>query len=168
MKHNSEGEVRFKARWLVLGNHEEKKSQQTYAPVVKSITIRIVMVLALILGLFIQQLDITNAFCYAKIEGDVYIRAPKELKCPEGKCYKLHRALYGLRTSQRAWYNHLNKFILSLGFKRCILDSCLYYGRRHEKLVVVLSVYMWTIFSSLEGSLNMSNQSRRNFVKILK
>jgi hypothetical protein len=138
IKRNPEGDVkRYKARWLVMGNYEEKKPQQTFAPVVKSITIRIMMVLALILGLFIQQLDITNAFCYAKIDGDIYIRPPKELNCGRGKCYKLHKALYGLRTSPRAWYNHLNKFITSLGFKRCILEPCLYYGRRNGDLVLI-------------------------------
>lgn len=38
----------------------------------------------------------------------------------------LHKALYGLKDSGRLWYDHLTKFLLSIGFIICASDPCMY------------------------------------------
>ena len=40
--------------------------------------------------------------------------------------YRLLRSLYRLKQLLRLWYQRLNSFLLSLGFKRSITDLCLY------------------------------------------
>lgn len=40
--------------------------------------------------------------------------------------YKLHRSLYGLKQSLRAWFRHLSDFITTLGFTRSTTDPSLF------------------------------------------
>ena len=40
----------------------------TFAPVVKSITVRLLLALAFIFNMHVHQLDVSNAFCYAHID----------------------------------------------------------------------------------------------------
>jgi hypothetical protein len=73
---NSQGKVKeFKAKSLVvLGCQQEKgvDVEQTFAPVFKGVTIRLIMaLLAFLLKILIHQIDIFSAFCYAHIEEDV-------------------------------------------------------------------------------------------------
>ena len=44
----------------------------TFAPVVKSVTVRSLLAIAFTMNMHIHQCDVSNAFCYANIEGDVY------------------------------------------------------------------------------------------------
>jgi hypothetical protein len=37
----------------------------------------------------------------------------------------------------RQWNKRINKFILSLGFKRCDLDPCLYYANRNGQIMLI-------------------------------
>ena len=46
----------------------------TFAPVVKSITVRLLLALAFIFNMHIHRLGVSNAFSYAYIEGDEYMQ----------------------------------------------------------------------------------------------
>ena len=41
-----------------------------------------------------QQLDVSNLFCYACIEGDVYMAPTLDFEMPAGRCFKLEKSLY--------------------------------------------------------------------------
>ncbi len=91
--------------------------------------------------MYVHQLDVTNAFCYADIEGDVYMEAPPDVDLPPGHCFKLKKALYGLRSSPRSWWKHLHKFIKSLHFKPCVLEPCLYHTvYKGERMLLTIYV----------------------------
>jgi len=94
---------RYKARLVALGYDQEIDPQLNFAPVVKPNTVRMLMALAQVRKMSIHQIDISNAFCCADIEGEVHISAPKGMDIPEGKCFKLLKSLYGLRTSPKSW-----------------------------------------------------------------
>ena len=141
IKRDSQGKVKeFKARLVVLGCQQEKgvDVEQTFAPVVKGVTIRLIMALAFILNMLIHQIDISSAFCYANIEEDVYMKPPPEMKVEPGWCFKLFKSLYGLRASPRNWNRHLDKYIKSLHFTPSVLDPCLYYRWHDGKLALIL------------------------------
>ena len=130
---------KFKARLVVLGCQQKKEEkEQNYAPVVKGVTIRLVIAIAFIFGMYIHQLDVGSAFCYGDVKGDIYMRAPPDLDLGPGKCFKLKKSLYGLRQSPRQWNKMLDKFIKGLHFKSCITDLCLYYRWRDGKLHLIL------------------------------
>ena len=76
----------------------------------------------------LHQLDVSNAFCYyADIDGDVYMEPTPDFALPPGHCFQLLKSLYGLRSSPRSWWKHLDKFIRSLHFVSCVLEPCLYH-----------------------------------------
>jgi hypothetical protein len=144
IKRDKDGKIKqFKARLVILGCQQQKgvDVEQTFAPVVKGVTIRLIMALSFILNLAIHQIDISSAFCYADIEEDVYMKPPAEMNILAGWCFKLYKSLYGLRASPRNWNRHLDKYIKSLNFKPSVLDSCLYY-RWHEGKLALILVYV--------------------------
>ena len=75
----------------------------------------------------IHQLDVSNAFLYADIKGEVYMYPPEDFDLPPGYGMHLDKSLYGLKSSPRSWWRTLNKFIKSFHFKACVLEPCLYY-----------------------------------------
>ena len=69
----------------------------------------------------------SNAFCYADNAGDIYVGTADDEEVESGWCYKLQKLLYGLGSSPRSWNIHIDKFIKSLNFLSCVLNTCLYY-----------------------------------------
>lgn len=141
IKRDDFGKVKqFKARLVILGCQQVKgvDVEQTFAPVVKGVTVRLIMALAFIMNMCIHQIDISSAFCYADLEEDVYMKPPPDLKVPDGWCFKLLKSLYGLRASPRNWNKHIDKYIKSLNFTPCILDTCLYYNWHNGTLCLIL------------------------------
>ena len=116
----------------------------TFAPVVKSITVRLLLVLAFVFDMRVHQLDVSNAFCYADIEGDVYMEASPDFDLPPDHCFKLAKSLNGLRSSPRSWWKHPNKYIKSLHFMPCILNhACI---TRRIRMNACICLYMWMIY----------------------
>ena len=120
---------KYKARLVALGYGQVAGVDvwNTFAPVVKGITVRLLLALAFIFNMSVHQLDVSNAFLYADIEGDVYMHPTPDFDLPPGYCMKLEKSLYGLRSSPRSWWKTLDGFIKSLHFKACILEPCLYH-----------------------------------------
>ena len=143
-KFKKDGRIKkYKARMVALGYGQVAGVDvfNTFAPVVKGITVRLLLALAFMFSMHVHQLDVSCAFCYADIEGDVYMEPTPDYDLPEGYCFKLLKALYGLRSSPRSWWKHLDKFIKSLHFKPCILEPCLYH-MVYKGEVVYLTIYV--------------------------
>ena len=81
---------------------------------------RLLLALAFIFNMHKHQLDVSKAFSYARIEGDVYIQPTPDSILPRDHCFKLKRSLYGLRSSPRSWWKFLDIYIKSLLFTPCI------------------------------------------------
>ena len=116
-KHNKDGSVKkYKARLVALGFGQVPGVDvfNTFAPVVKSISVRLLIALTFIYNMHVHQLDVSNAFCYADIDGDVYMEPTPDFALPPSHCFQLLKSLYGLRSSPRSWWKHLDKFIRSL------------------------------------------------------
>lgn len=80
IKYKLNGDVdRYKAR-LVAKEYSQKEGidfDETFAPVVKFVTIRCLITLAVNQSWNLYQLDINNAFLYGEIEEDVYMTLPQ-------------------------------------------------------------------------------------------
>ncbi|KAM1666313.1 hypothetical protein ACFX1X_045967 [Malus domestica] len=143
IKRHSDGSIdRYKARLVAKGFHQRPGVDflDTFSPVVKPITIRIVLHLALTHGWPLRQLDVNNAFLHGSLSEDVYMVQPPgfgESTVPTHVC-KLRKALYGLKQAPRSWYKELSTFLLNQGFVNAISDTSLFIFRQDNDVIFLL------------------------------
>lgn len=103
-KYNTDGSInRFKARLVAKGFTQSYSIdyEETFAPVAKLNSIRVLLSLVANQEWPLQQLDIKNAFLNGDLEEEVYMEVPPGLDTHEnfGKVCKLRKSLYGLKQS---------------------------------------------------------------------
>ena len=74
----------------------------TFVPVKKSVTVRLLFTM----NMDIHQVDALIAFCYANIEGNVYMALSPDFDLPADYCFKLEKSQYGLRSLPRLWWKY--------------------------------------------------------------
>jgi hypothetical protein len=157
IKENPDGSVsRFKSRLVARGDQQKQDSYaEIFAPVIKFVTLRILLALVAALDLECHQADISNAYCNASLTGDkIFMRQPAGFECygPRGEelVCELSKSLYGLKQAGRVWNNMLNGWLISvkckedpgrLRFTRCRSDYSLYYCH-HKGTSVIVGVYV--------------------------
>jgi hypothetical protein len=105
--------VRYKARLVTQGFLQVQGINffDTYVPVAKMATIRMVLALAARYDHKIHQVDVKNAFLNGKFEDNetIHMKLPLgvEITKEDGKVLKLSKPLYGLCQSACHWYSHL-------------------------------------------------------------
>jgi histone deacetylase 1/2 len=84
--------------------------EDTFSPVVKAATIRLVLSVVVSRGWSLWQLDVKNAFLHGILEEEVYMRQPLGFESSATPNYicKLDKALYSLKQAPRAWYSRLS------------------------------------------------------------
>ena len=101
---------------------------ETFSPVIKHATVRLVFSIAVSRNWKIHQLDIHNAFLNGILTEDFYIKQPSgfvDSSLPSHVC-RFHKSLYGLKQAPRAWYTRLSDFLLSIGFRASKIDTSLF------------------------------------------
>ena len=100
----------------------------TFAPVVASATIHLVLVFALTQGWTLICIDFSYAFIQAELAEPVWIHLPRGYTStvPGATCLQLKKSLYGLSITPRLWYEHPHDALLKDGFKQCDYDPCLW------------------------------------------
>jgi len=101
---------------------------ETFSPVIKHATVRLVFSIAVSRNWKIHQLDIHNAFLNGILTEDFYIKQPSgfvDSSLPSHVC-RFHKSLYGLKQAPKAWYTRLSDFLLSIGFRASKIDTSLF------------------------------------------
>jgi len=101
LKQNLDGFIaRYKARLVVRGFHQHLGIDytETFSPVIKSRTIKLILCIALSNGWPLCQTDVNNAFLHGIISKDIYMSKPPGFVNSHflDYVYKLYKALYGL------------------------------------------------------------------------
>jgi len=131
IKRRSDGSIeRYKARLVARGFTQQEgiDYSETFSPVIKQATVRLVFSIAVSSGWKIHQLDIHNAFLNGVLDEEVYMKQPPGFvdSALPGHVCRLHKSLYGLKQAPRAWYTRLNDFLLSIGFHASKVDTSLF------------------------------------------
>jgi hypothetical protein len=92
---------KYKAR-LVAKGYIQKEGQDffdTYSPIARLTTIRVLLSLASSHGLLVHQMDIKTTFLNGELEEEIYMTQPDGfvVKGQEDKVCKLQKSLYGLK-----------------------------------------------------------------------
>ena len=95
--------VKRKSRLVIQGfsQREGIDYDETFAPVAKVTTFRLMLALSKVLNLEIHQLDVDSAFLYAVLEEDVFMKPPLGIYLRSGYCLKLLKSLCGLKQAPR-------------------------------------------------------------------
>ncbi|RVW52356.1 Retrovirus-related Pol polyprotein from transposon RE2 [Vitis vinifera] len=131
VKYKADGNVdRYKARLVAKGFTQSYgiDYQETFAPVAKLNTVRVLLSLAANLDWSLHQLDVKNAFLNGDLEEEVYMDIPVGLETTSNfnKVCRLRKSLYGLKQSPRAWFERFTKVVKGYGFVQCQSDHTLF------------------------------------------
>jgi hypothetical protein len=95
------------------------------------------------MGWKLHQMDVKTTFLNGEIEEEFYIENPKGFIVHSEKSHvcRLKKALYGLKEEPCSWYEKMDGFLMSFGFKKSVADPNLYYHiDGNECLILVLYV----------------------------
>ena len=127
-KYNTDGSVsKYKARLVAKGFHQTAgiDYSETFFPIVKSSTVRLILNLAVMKSWKVRQIDVNNAFLNGDLSDDVYMIQPEGFMSKEGYICKLTKALYGLKQAPKVWYDKLKSYLTAWKFFNSKADTSL-------------------------------------------
>jgi len=142
LKTNPDGSRRYKAR-LVIKEYEQTDDGETFAPVAKLVTLRMILALAASNGWEIDHMDVVTAFLNPPVNDDIYMLLLEGIdwldpsKPASITVCKLNKALYGVKEAPHLWYRHIDEFLLTVGFKKSVNDPNLYLTSDRELILLL-------------------------------
>jgi len=145
IKYGPKGEVqRYTARRVAKGYRQSYRIDylETFSPVVKFQTLRLLLVLAVSKDFEIHQMDIRTAFLRQDLSGDeqsIYMELPPgNSRGPQDEVVlQLHKTLYGLKQSSRVLNKALHGFFTLHGLLRGEADHCVYFNASRTLFLMV-------------------------------
>ncbi|GAA0183403.1 transmembrane signal receptor [Lithospermum erythrorhizon] len=111
----------YKGRLVICGNRQTEGVDyfDTYSPVTRITSIRLVLAIAALRNLDVHQMDVKTAFLNIDLKEEIYMEQPEGFVVPgkERKVCRLVKSLYGLKQAPKQWYEKFDKAVLSSGFK---------------------------------------------------
>jgi len=142
---------------------------ESFAPVARLESVRLIMAMAAELSMSIEQIDITSAYLNGSLLEDTYMEKPdlleecleeimndkreeqririiakqliKDLKDNDDTVCYLKKAIYGLKQAGRQWHDRLSKKLKEFNLKPTTSDPCIYHGKR-ENHVLYIVIYV--------------------------
>lgn len=146
VKYKADGSIdRFKARLVAKGFTQSYgiDYQETFAPVAKLNTVRVLLSLAVNNDWPLYQLDVKNAFLNGDLEEEIYMSMPPGFgNSKNNMVCRLRKSLYGLKQSPRAWFEKFSQAITSRGYVQCQADHTLFIktGTTGKKAILIVYV----------------------------
>ncbi|GJV00434.1 retrovirus-related pol polyprotein from transposon TNT 1-94 [Tanacetum coccineum] len=148
---------RNKARLVAQGYNQQEgiDYDETYAPVARLESIRILLAIACANDFKLYQMDVKSAFLNGFINEEVYVAQPLgfiDFQKPN-YVYKLKKALYGLKQAPKAWYDRLKAFLIKHEYSMGMVDNTLFTKKSKSHLIIVQIYVDNIIFGSTSQNL---------------
>ena len=133
-KTNEDGEVVQNKSRLVAQGYTQVEGvhfDESFAPVARLESIRILLSIACIMNFKLYQMDVKTAFLNGLPHEEVYVEQPKGFQEPHFLDHVLR-----LKKAARAWYDHLTLYLLNCGFKRGQADRTPFVKQDEKSLIV--------------------------------
>ncbi|GJY61428.1 retrovirus-related pol polyprotein from transposon TNT 1-94 [Tanacetum coccineum] len=132
---------RNKARLVAQGYNQQEgiDYDETYAPVARLESIRILLAYACALDFKLFQMDVKSAFLNGFINEEVYVAQPPGFIdfAKPNHVYRLKKALYGLKQAPKAWYDRLKAFLIKHDYTMGMVDNTLFTKKKNSNLIIV-------------------------------
>lgn len=152
---------RYKARLVVRGFSQVEgiDYDETFAPVVRYDSIRVVLAVSSCLDYEIDHMDVATAFLNGELEEEIYMQQPDGYieAGKENLVCKLKKSLYGLKQAPKCWNEVVDAFLMKLGFERSYADYGIYIKNQtsdQERIIIALYVDDLLIATSKRVALN--------------
>ncbi|GKC87520.1 retrovirus-related pol polyprotein from transposon TNT 1-94 [Tanacetum coccineum] len=136
---------RNKARLVAQGYNQQEgiDFDETYAPVARLESIRILLAYACAHDFKLFQMDVKSAFLNGFINEEVYVAQPPgfvDFEKPN-HVFKLKKALYGLKQAPKAWYDQLKAFLLDHMYTMGLVDNTLF-TKKKDSHIIIIQIYV--------------------------
>ncbi|CAL8175186.1 unnamed protein product [Prunus armeniaca] len=132
---------KYKARLVAKGYRQKEGLDyfDTYSPVSRITSIRMLIAIAAIHNMDIHQMDVKTAFLNGELDEEIYMEQPEGfvVKGQETKVCKLFKSLYGLKQAPKQWHEKFDHTMMSHGFKINECDKCVYIKNNKNSCVLV-------------------------------
>nr|GEW12754.1 copia protein [Tanacetum cinerariifolium] len=132
---------RNKARLVAQGYNQKEgiDFDETYAPVARLESIRILLAYACAHDFKLYKMDVKSAFLNGFINEDVFVAQPRRFVDFEkpNHVFKLKKALYGLKQAPKAWYDRLKAFLIDHKYTMGSVDDTLFTKKRNSHIIIV-------------------------------
>ncbi|KAK1413803.1 hypothetical protein QVD17_35586 [Tagetes erecta] len=155
---------KFKARLVIQGFRQKEGLDyfDTYAPVARISTIRLLLALAAIHNLVIHQMDVKTAFLNGDLDEEIYMKQPEGFVMPgqEHKVCKLVKSLYGLKQAPKQWHQKFDDAVLSNGYMINQADKCVYskFDKSGKGVIICLYVDDMLIFGTSQDQVDKTKE----------
>ncbi|KAL0374359.1 UNVERIFIED_CONTAM: Retrovirus-related Pol polyprotein from transposon TNT 1-94 [Sesamum radiatum] len=141
-KYKADGSIdKYKARLVAKGFKQKEGLDffDTYSPVTRITSIRVLIAIAALYDLEIHQMDVKTAFLNGELDEEIYMEQPEGFVVPgqEKKVCRLVKSLYGLKQAPKQWHEKFDRTMLSNGFKINECDKCVYVKSSHNSFIIV-------------------------------
>jgi hypothetical protein len=117
---------------LLIKGYSQKEGEDffdTYSPVARLTTIRVLLSLAVSHGLIVHQMDVKTTFLNGELDEEIYMEQPAGFVAngEEVMVCKLLKSLYGLKQAPKQWHEKFDRTLTSTSFVVNEADKCVYY-----------------------------------------
>lgn len=111
----------YKTNLVILGNTQVEglDDNETFAPVIKMVTVCTLFSVAAACGWEVPQMDVHNVFLHDDVQDKVYMKLPPGYsKGKDGKVCRLQKSMYELKQALRFWFAKLTDALKQCEFRQ--------------------------------------------------
>jgi hypothetical protein len=143
IKRKRDGSIeKYKARKFARGFSQMPGMHydETFAPIARTETWKLILLLALYGQWEIEQWDVEAAYLNAPLHCTVYVEDQQADR--SGQVWRLHKALCGLKQAGKEWNNMLKELIGEQGLGRTIGDEGCYILRSEGHIICRIAIHV--------------------------